>query len=332
MKKQKKNIKVLRTENRPFSSMSKKSALMIQAVLLREYTHVEIVAIENLFDLKKMVEEKPDLVFLGLKRLPHEGDFNDKSIWVSEYLDSAGIAYTGSDKDAIELDFNKKDAKNKVEKAGLPTAPFFVATVGQYKDEKSLPVSFPLFVKPLNTGGKTGVDENSVVHDFVSFKNKVQSIDENQGSPALVEKYLTGREFSVAILERGAGRKHTIMPLEIIAQKNENGDRILGAGPRSDDTEQVQILSEGEAYDRVSALAYDVYGALGCRDFARIDIRMDRDGNPYFLEANLIPKLSGGVDAPMGSFFTRACRMYEGMSYENMIFHIAETGLRRVDL
>lgn len=88
------------------------------------------------------------------------------------------------------------------------------------------------------------------------------------------------------------------------------------------DTEKVIKVAEYSVKLKVGELAKEIFIALGARDFGRVDIRMDSYGNPYFLEANLIPGLSGG-------YFTRACRMNAGMEYDEMIQSIANLALSR---
>src|SRR5205814_6751237 len=119
-------IEIARTSNAAFSSMGSESGAMIQSALEEHYMHVGISILNDLTDLELLVRKAPDLVFLGLKRLPNDASASMAvdDIWVSDYLDQHGIKYTGSSKAAIQLDFNKEQAKRCVQQAGLPTAPF----------------------------------------------------------------------------------------------------------------------------------------------------------------------------------------------------------------
>ena len=230
---------------------------------------------------------------------------------MSEYLDMKAINYTGSTRVAIELDFNKENAKVQVHQAGLPTAEHFTALPGQYAEGSNLPLQFPLFVKPLDTGGGKGVGNDSAVTTFLQFQQKVAAIYSEFGSSSLVESYLTGREFSVAILGNGSADELIVMPIELVTEENEAGHRILGDQVKSDDTERA--IAEDDIRSMVIELAKNIYQTLGARDLGRIDIRMDAAGKPHFLEANLVPGLA---DNDFVSYFNRACQINEGIDYK----------------
>jgi len=307
--------------------MGQKSCEMIKAILELHYERVEINLINDLYDLDQLVAKQPDLVFLGIKLLPNGKNSLHKplsKVWVSAYLDSKGINYTGSNAQAIALDFNKPNAKKLVKAAGLNTSEYFIARHGQYHSMFMLPFSFPMFIKPPNTGGGKGIGADSVVRNLPAFKRKIQSIANDFQSCALVEKYLSGREFSVAILEMIESDELLAMPVELVTDQNEQGDRILGQKVKKDDAEHVIAIKEPILKQAVVDLAINVFKLLEARDYGRIDIRLDENGVPHFLEANLIP---GVAMHNFTSYFTAACWINQSMNYENMILRIVELGL-----
>ena len=302
-----------------------KACEKIRQVLEHRYLRVGVTVIDHIDNLESLVIEQPDLVFLRMKNLPRQqtlGQDSTANLWLAEYFDEHSLAYTGSTTNAIKLDFNKAKAKQLVEAAGLPTSRFFTAKPGQYRSASELPLGFPLFIKPLDAGDGRGIAADSVVRDFPAFERKVQSITADFISGALVEKYLPGREFSVAILETGYLYEQKVMPVELIAQRNIHGDRILSKNIKLADEEAVIPIPQGVLRNKILQLGSKVFNVLGGRDYGRIDIRMDEHGEPYFLEANLIPGLANG-------YFARACLLNENMSYEEMILAIAELGLAR---
>lgn len=320
-----KHIEIVRSFTTSLSSMGEQSCEMIQRVLKRHYRHVGVTIVNNSHDLDILAAKQPDLVFLGVKKVPVWGN-PESSIWLSAYLDSVGLNYTGSSASAIGLDFNKDEAKRVIAAAGLCTAPYFMAKHGQYNSNDKLPLSFPMFIKPPSAGGGKGVDANSVVRDFATYEKKVQSVFDEFQTDALVEKYLVGREFSVAILEIINSKELIVMPIELIADQNSSGDRILGQQIKAADTEHTTAILDQTIKNIVIKLAIKSYRALGARDYGRIDIRLDHEGIPYFLEANLIPGLAFH---DFISYFTRACSINLDMDYENMILHIVELGMSR---
>lgn len=325
MKKINKHIEIARTTRGKYSSMGSKACARIQAALSLRYEHVGVTIVNDLSDLEELMDRRPDLVFLGLKRLPNSGELIDETgndIWVSEYLDQAGISYTGAMAGAIKLDFNKEKAKAHVRLADLPTAQSFVSIPDQHSTADSLPLPFPLFIKPLNGGGGRGVGADSVVRTFAEFQGKVESIQNINGSSSLVEQYLDGREFSVAIIDGYGLDDPLVMPIEIITTENSRGDRILGSTVKTEDHELVVTISDAPTHMAVSALATDAYKALGGRDLGRIDIRMDAQGKVHFLEANFMP-------APGTRYFAGAFEINGSMAYEELIFNITELALSR---
>lgn len=324
MKKINKHIEIVRAKASNLEGQKHRE--MIRRVLEKHYLHVGVTIVSDITDLESLVSERPDLVFLRMRKKSMEANLGQSTptwLWLSAYFDENKLAYTGSAKRAIGLDVNKAKAKQVVQDAGLRTPLFFTAEPGQHHSAGELPLPFPLFVKPLKAGDGRGIGADSVVRDFTAFRHKVQSITTRLGTrKVLVERYLPGREFTVAILETGYSNEPKVMPVELITQQNAQGDRILGKAIKLADKEAVVPIPQGEVRDKIVQLGSKVFNVLGGRDYGRIDIRMDEHGEPYFLEANFVPGLANG-------YFARACRLNEGMSYEAMILNIAKLGLAR---
>ncbi len=318
-----KYIEIVRSNDLSLSSMSMVSCLTILDVLSKFYEHVGITTVNNTDDLELLISKKPDLVFLGIKKVPLSNNLNHE-VWLSEYFDNNNQSYTGSPSYAIALDFDKSKAKEVVQAAGLKTSSFFIANKNQFDDKDVLPIDFPLFLKPTSTGGGTGIDADSVVRDFPSFDKKVNAISNELGSLTLVEEYLSGREFSVAIFETLNSNEIIAMPIELITAKNNQGDRVFGREVKAINTEQVVIVDDISLKQKIVRLAIEAFKAIGARDYGRIDIRLDSYGTPHFLEANLIPSLISGYGN-----FPKACMLNTGLDYESMILNIAELGMNR---
>lgn len=323
-----KHIEIVRASKGGHSAIGQKSCDTIRAVLEQHYERVGVTIVNEADDLEILAAKQPDLVFLGVRKVPSSlGGEPATTVWTGAYLEEKGLSYTGSPANALVLDISKPLAKEVVKAAGLSTADYFSVSPGQYKSMLALPLNFPLFVKPPDAGGSKGIGADSVVRDFADFEHKVQAIHEQFNTNALAETYLTGREFSVAVLADPYSDELTAMPIELVTGPNINGDRILGKDIKAADTERVIALQDPAIRQAVVTLALDVFQALGARDFGRIDIRLDEHGVPHFLEANLIPGLSAHDST--GGYFTRACRINEGMDYESMLLRIVELALAR---
>lgn len=327
MKKINKHIEIVRSTISNLNSMGTASSNGALKVLAEYYVRVGITMINNLSDLEALVALKPDLVFLGMEFVPTDpnlGPEDPNKIWITSYLDDHDIAYTGSSQTAHELARNKPMAKQQVLDAGLTTSEFFVVAPNQVNPSHNVPLTYPLFIKPTNRGGGAGIDSKSVVNTSFELDAKVASIAKKFRSDSLVEKYLDGREFSVAILKQEYSAEYSVMPLELIAPQDEYGARILSARIKSADTERFLEVTDEDIKHRISTLAIDVFHALGARDYGRIDIRMDKLGTPYFLEANLIPSLLKGYGN-----FPKACMLNMDLDYESMLLSIVRLALRR---
>lgn len=322
-----KHIEIVCSTEVTLSSMSLPSRLAILEVLSKHYDRVGITIVNNLSDLKALVALGPDLVFLGVKFIPANpalGWHDPNKIWISDYLDAHDIAYTGSSQMAHQLELNKDEAKARVHQAGLSTSPFYIARQSHTLTSENIALTYPLFVKPSNRGGGLGIDGLSVVNNFNQLKTKVRAIAEDMHSDSLVEQYLPGREYSVAILKKESSPGYSVMPIELVANQNAGGMRILCRETKESNEEVVLEVLDTAVRHSVGTLALDVFHALGARDYCRIDIRIDENGNPNFLEANLIPSLISGYGS-----FPKACILNIGLGYENMILKITRLGLMR---
>jgi D-alanine-D-alanine ligase len=325
MKKINKHIAVVRSSDVWLSSLSQISSDAIVGLLKNFYTQVDVIVINSPADLGKIILAKPDLVFLGMKFVPSNtklGLNDPNKIWLSDYLDEHQINYTGSGQLAHELELNKDFAKQRVRDRGINTSNFYV----RHQLEAFIPnssLAFPLFIKPTNRGGGLGIDSDSVVNTYQQLEAKVLSISLNHGSDSLIEEYLPGREFSVAILKDRAAAGYFIMPLELVAPLDSRGARILSEEIKAADSEDYLAVVDPTIKKIVSELAMKVFEALGARDYGRIDIRLDDAGVPQFLEANLLPSLLDGYGN-----FPKACLLNLNLSYGDMILEITKLGFK----
>ena len=288
----------------------------ILKILSKRYTDVSITKIDNKKDLDRLLKRKPDLVFSGVKYF----NFNDKKIWLNDCLEAYDIPYIASSRTALDNESDKNLAKKLVLKAKIKTADFFVTEPDQHQHESSIPISFPLFIKPVKGGDSRGIDSNSIAYNFSSFKKKVLEIKTKHNLSSLVETYLPGKEYSVGIFQDSINGTLRAMPIEIIIKKNINGHCILDFDVKKDDEEKVIAVTNKKISRKLSELAKKAFKALGGKSLGRIDIKMNHQGVPHFMEANLMPGLRKG-------YFYRSCLLNLDMSYDEMIFNIANTGL-----
>ena len=271
-------------------------------------------------DLKEIVKTKPELVVLSVKYIPVK---DEDDIWLSEYFESHAVNFTGSSRGVLEFDSNKVLAKTHLTNKGIKTADYFMAIPGQYKNESDLPIAFPLFLKPMDAANGNGIDDLSFVTNFTDYESKVASLYSSFNQPILVEEYLDGREFTVAVIKK-RNEKLVVSAVEVIPPTSTHGLRILGAQTKKDDSEKLIEIIDDEVKQRVTTLAIDAFNTLGVRDFGRIDIKSNNHGECFFMEANLVPGMTYG-----SSYFPEACDIADEFAYDKVIELLLAGGLAR---
>ena len=181
-------------------------------------------------------------------------------------------------------------------------------------------MTFPLFLKPIIGGDSRGINAESVVFDFKKYQAKVLDIYNNQKSRTLVENYLSGKEYSVSIVENKSKNILMILPVEIIAAKNKNGHRVLDYDAKQNDLEEVIAVVDKKIRRELCNIALNSFIALGGKTIGRIDIKTSFNGILHFMEANLMPGLGNG-------YFSRSFMLNENMDYTQMILKIADAGM-----
>jgi D-alanine-D-alanine ligase len=207
---------------------------------------------------------------------------------------------------------------------GLSTPQFLEA--GKLSDLDNFNLKFPVIAKPSEEGTSKGISEDAVVRDNASLKKRVMRVIEEYRQPALIEEFIIGQEFTVAII--GNDKPEVLPPVQVtIKGKTDLGEDIYThERVKGDD---IQYLCPSPApkqlLDAMIKLTADAYKVLGCRDFSRIDFRVDNDGVPFFLECNPLPNL-GLIDVfPLVAQAT-------GRTYQQIIVDILNHGIKRYNL
>lgn len=247
-------------------------------------------------------------------------------------LEMLQIPYLGSDPLTLGICLDKSRAKEILAHYGVPTAHFNV--IHSMEELEDARVRFPSIVKPLHEGSSKGVYDASVVRSPEELEREVKTVLEVYREPALVEEFLPGREFTVALL--GNGSSVRVLPIVEISFDG----LPPGANPIYSfeakwvwDTRETPLdvfkcpadLSDElrTEIERVCRKAYDV---LRCRDWTRIDIRCDSRGRPHIIELNPLP---GILPRPEDhSCFPKAAAA-AGMSYNELINGVLEIALER---
>jgi D-alanine-D-alanine ligase len=277
--------------------------------------------VDRIGNVNRLVEklaagERWDAVFNfceGLNGLSREAQ-------VPALLECYKIPFVFSDAFTLMLTLDKGMCKRVIRDCGIATADFTVVT--NMAEAKSVKLPFPLFLKPVAEGSGKGVDAHSKVESKKQLLDTARDLFARFHQPVLIETFLPGREFTVAIVGTGADAK-VLGVSEITAKSNWVGD---GYGYENKEywEDKVEII----AADPISAkaagdVALAAWRTLRCRDGGRVDIRNDADGKPNFIEVNPVPGLRPEY-SDMCFIATR-----ENVPYPKLIGRIMDSFLKR---
>ena len=212
---------------------------------------------------------------------------------VTALLELMGLAYTGCPSESQALCHSKGRTKAILRGLGLPTAAF--ALVGEGEPVHDLDGEGPWIVKPDGEDASLGIDQASVVTDRAALLGRVRDLREAYGGRVVVEAYLPGPEFNVGVL---ALPEVAPLPVaEVVFDPPPGAWPILtyaakwSAGSLEDLASPVRCPAQIEPAlaHRLGLLAVAAFRATGCRDYARVDLRLDARGEPMVLEVNPNP-------------------------------------------
>lgn len=250
---------------------------------------------------------------------------------IAEFL---GIPYTASDPLTLTLALHKARAKEAFRARGVPTAPF-VLVEDEHQLDRLAGATYPLFLKPAWEGSSKGISEASYAPDARAAVAQARILLRTYKQPVLAEAYLPGDEFTVAVLGNGAEMR----ALPVIRFRFETLPAgalpIMGYEAKwvwDDPAAPLEVLEcparvPAALADRIAATGVAAARALGCRDWARVDLRLDADGAPHVVEVNPLP---GIIPNPAdNSCFPYAARA-AGLTYDGLIQEVARLAWRRV--
>jgi len=280
----------------------------------------EVIDLEATADLPALIETtRPDLVFNmaeGIKGRNRESQ-------VPALLELLDIPYSGSDPAALNIALDKALAKKIVRQHGILTPNFFTMNTGKERLPRDL--RFPLIVKPIAEGSSKGVHATSVVENEGELREAAQKMIAKYDQPALVEDYIGGREFTVGMLGE---RRPKMLPLMEVVFLDQSENRPVYSFEFKQDWSSkirydVPARLEPAQLKALERAARECFIALGCRDVARVDFRMDEQGKIYFLECNPLPGLTPGWSDLV--LIAKAA----GIEYDALIAEILSGAIRR---
>ena len=274
---------------------------------------------------------KPDIVFnfaeglIGVNRESH----------MPAILEMLQLPFTGSDALTLGICLDKSRAKEILTYHRIPNARFLVAD--QMDDIKNTNFDFPLIVKPISEGSSKGIFSSSFVKNTKELEDEVSRILISYNQPALIEEFLPGREFTVAVL--GNGNEAEVLPIieiryedfpeDVVPLYSYEAKWILDTKENNFDVFECPARLDSILEKKIKDTVLRTYNVLKCKDWSRIDIRLDKNGVPNIIEINPLPGIM--PDPNENSSFPKAARA-AGMNYNQMIQRVLYSAAKRYNL
>jgi len=299
---------------------------VVQTLQDMGHTVYKLGARDELRPLRQAIEAwKPDIVFNLLEEFRGEAIYDQN---VVAFLELAGVPYTGCNPRGLMLARDKAVSKQLLAAHRIRVPRFAVYPIGR-KVTRTKRLQFPLIVKSLMEDSSMGISQASVVHDDAGLVERVRIVHQRVHTDAIAEQYIEGREIYVGVL--GNARLIALPPQELVV-KNKPDDAPFIA------TENVKF---NVAYQEKWGVAVKparslpdaaianllhrskrIFRILGLSGYARIDFRLNDEGNPYFLEANPNPEIAQFEE------FAAAAESAD-ITYEQLLQRILNLGMQR---
>ena len=290
----------------------------VEAALSRLGKVVRLEAKEDFPE--RLRQTSPDIVFNiaegfhGVNRESH----------VPAICEFYGIPYSGSDPFTLTLCLDKARTKETLTFHGIPTPRFAVVEKVEGLGAVTEQLAFPLFVKPLHEGSSKGITDANLCFDRGHLSRQTAFLLENYRQPVLVEEYLPGKEFTCAVVGNGdeavvlpiVGMNFETLPKGALPIYSFDAKFVWDRPENPLDIFQCPARITRELQASIERVTLDAFRVLGCRDWARIDVRLDASGKPNVLEVNPLPGIL--PDPADNSCLPKAARA-AGIGYEELI-------------
>ena len=270
--------------------------------------------------LEEVLRSPPDLVF----NIAEGRGTRSREAHVPAACEMLGIPFTHADPLTCALTLDKSLAKRVAASAGIPTPAFRVVESAAAASGHGL--RFPLIVKPAFEGSSVGVRRSSRVTNEATLLAEIGRVAAGYHEPALVEEFCPGMEMTVGILGT-AGDARAIGAMAILPRLSRADEFVYSLEVKRDWEREVEYAFpppiDPALVREVEEVAVAAHRVLGCRDVSRVDMRLDAEGRPQFIEVNPLP----GLNPRTGDLCILAGKA--GLAYERLIGSIVESAIRR---
>ena len=288
---------------------------------------VEIIDVkEGIKDILKNKKDSINLLFNVAEGL----DGEDRESLVPKICEELNIPFTAADSSTLITTLNKAKTKEVLKKNNIPTPK---SQVFNNEEEKLGNLTFPLLVKPLLEGSSKGLFNENLVNNKNNLNKIIKKIINHYNQPAIVEEFLDGREFTVSVI---GYQNPVVLPIvEIKFDHLPEGVHPMDSyevkwiydNPKAD-TDPLVCPAEldKELEDKIKEIALKTFKVLDCKDWARIDIRLDKNNIPNIIEVNALP---GFMKDPKENSRLPKAAYTLGWTYEKLIGEVLNSAIKR---
>jgi len=298
------------------------SAETIDAVAQALARHGEVIRLEATDDFpQRLRDARPDIVFNIAEGLRGP----NREAHVPAICEFYGIPYSGSDPFSLALCLDKARTKEILRARDVPTADWWlVRTVTDVTSLLDQPLQFPLFAKPVHEGSSKGITERNFVASPHQLRPVVLELLERYQQPVIVERYLAGAEFTCGVLGNGAearvlpivGMNFGSLPSGALPIYGFEAKWVWDSAERPLQIFECPARIPDSLRAEIERVVLRTFDALGCRDWSRVDVRLDGDGRVNVVEVNPLPGIL--PDPADNSCLPKAARA-AGMNYDALI-------------
>ena len=297
----------------------------IKIALEEHFSDVKTAAINRdiIRTINLIKKHSPDIIFNCVESVEGISTFEYCMAGIYPLLD---LQYTGNIPSCLGNCLNKEFTKNILRSTGINTPDSQIVRANEKFSEKNFRLRYPVILKLLKEDASIGVSEFSVVNDFKGLRRQFNFLIRTYRQDVIIEEYIDGRELNCAILGQTplpvSEIKFSGLPADLPKIVTYDGKWMDGSIYYNNTVPKCPAKLSKNLKQKVEETALSAFNAMNCRDYARVDLRVNKKGIPFVIEVNPNPDIS------RDSGFARAAEA-AGISYSELLKTITEFPLFR---
>ncbi len=304
---------------------------------LEDYKYIQEKLVEegfdcytfNLFDdinilINDVKKNQPDVIFNFVELYKDDPKLEMNVVGLFELM---GIPYTGSPPLALANCQNKVMAKKLLNINRIKTPPYFLAADLPERIKHDL--KYPLIVKPAFEDASVGIENESIVFNKNELLMRMELVMQKFTQPVLIEEFIEGRELNIAVFQDEGTRALPISEIDFTEMPDHLQNIVSYQAkwdPQHESYHKTIPICPANLPKKIESKAKEIaihaFNIMGCRDYARVDVRLSKDDQLFVLEVNPNPDLTEGAG------FMRSAEAH-GLSYSEVLKRLVNMAYAR---